>query len=213
LAIVAAVVVAVIVINLGKQFLTPSRTEVPVPEGVAMGRNGLPEGYEWAGDLQAGGDKLVCGPVTWEVLGDPPPGGVGAVEDAVALASDMTGVPIQPVAEVRDPAVEITYEFVPSSELKGASSKAGGDTIGLALTQHTSFGITKSEILLDDPFFDYALRSDYDEAVLTILHETGHAFGLGHSNIRGSLMYPTTAGDSRIMDQDAAAFAAVVPSC
>jgi hypothetical protein len=211
--IVVGFAVAVGLVNIVWNALTPERTAVPTAEHVTLGTNGLPAGYEWAGDLQAGGDKLICGPVTWELLGDVPGGGRKAVQEAVDLAAEMTGVSIEPVRQVDIPAVEITFEYVPSRELQGSSTKAGGDTIGLALTQHTSFGITESQILLDEPFFDTALRSNHDEAVLTILHEIGHAFGLGHSNVPDSLMYPSTSGRSRITAEDVAAFATVAPSC
>jgi hypothetical protein len=211
--IVAAFVAAVFLVNYIWGIVTPGRTRVPSAENVEVGPNGLPEGYVWAGDLQAGGDKLICGPVTWELVGDYPAGGRKAVEEAVSLASEMTGVPIKPEDDVPVPAVEITFEYVPSADLRGASEAANGDTIGLAITQHTTFGITASEILLDEPYFDTALRSDYDSAVLVVLHEIGHAFGLGHSDLKDSLMYPYSTSGSRIFEEDVAAFSAVVPNC
>jgi hypothetical protein len=212
-AIVLAFAVAVGVVNIAWDVLTPDRTEVPVPENVTMGANGLPEGYEWGGDLQAGGDKLICGPVTWELIGDYPAGGRKAIEEAVDLAGQMTGVTIRPVKDVAVPAVEITFEYAPSSKLRGYSDVASGDAIGLAMTQHTSFGITSSEVLLDEPYFLTALAQNQDEAVLTILHEIGHAFGLGHSDVENSLMYPYSSGATRIFEEDVAAFATVAPNC
>jgi hypothetical protein len=212
-AIVLAFAVAVGLVNVAWDLFTPDRTEVPVPENVQIGANGLPEGYEWAGDLQAGGDKLICGPVTWELIGDYPAGGRKAVQEAVDLAGQMTGVTIRPVEDVTAPAVRITFEYVPSSELRGYSDVAGGDTIGLALTQHTSFGITSSQVLLDQPYFLTTLAQNQDEAILTILHEVGHAFGLGHSDVKGSLMYPYSSGSSHIAEEDVAAFATVAPDC
>ncbi|MDR2373863.1 MAG: matrixin family metalloprotease [Bifidobacteriaceae bacterium] len=208
-----AFAVAVGVVNIAWDLFTPDRTEVPVVENVARGANGLPEGYEWAGDLQEGGDRLICGPVTWELVGDYPRGGATAVAEAVALASQMTGVPIKPVDEVAIPAVEITFEYVPSSDLLAYSDTASADTIGLALTQHTSFGITESQVLLDEPYFVTTLSKNRDEAVLVILHEIGHAFGLGHSDRKDSLMYPYATGNTRIFEEDVAAFLTVVPDC
>jgi hypothetical protein len=212
-AVVVAFAVAVGLVNLAWDWFKPDRLEVPVPEGVSFAANGLPEGYEWAGDLQQGGDKLICGPVTWEVIGDTPPGGVTAVEEAVALAGSMTGVTIEPVEDVKIPAVQITFEYVPSNEIRDSSDNATGDTIGMALTYHTSFGITQSEILLDEPYFSRALKADNDEAILVVLHEIGHAFGLGHSDLENSLMYPSASGQTRIFPEDVAAFAKVAPDC
>ncbi|MDR1189652.1 MAG: matrixin family metalloprotease [Bifidobacteriaceae bacterium] len=213
LTIIVAFAVAVGLVNVAWDIFTPDRTEVPIPENVTIGANGLPEGYEWAGDLQAGGDKLICGPVTWELIGDAPSGGRKAVEQAVELTGQMTGVTIRPVEDVATPAVKITFEYVPSSELRGASNSSQGDAIGLAITQHTSFGITESEILLDETYFKTTMRSNHDEAVLVVVHEIGHAFGLGHSDLRDSVMYPVATGQTRIAEEDVAAFATIVPDC
>jgi hypothetical protein len=212
-AIVVAFVLAVVVVHLAWNSFTPERTQVPVAENVKIGPNGLPEGYVWAGDLQEGGDKLICGPVTWELVGDYPAGGRKAVEEAVALASEMTGVNIRPDKDVPVAAVEITFEYVPSAEIRGASNAASADSIGLAITYHTSFGITNSDIMLDEPYFERALAANHDEAVLVVLHEIGHAFGLGHSDLPDSVMYAYATGKTRIFEQDVAAFAAVVPKC
>jgi hypothetical protein len=211
--IVACFILAVGVVNIVWDWITPERLAVPGVENVQLAANGLPEGYEWAGDLQAGGDKLICGPVTWELTGDTPSGGRTAVEEAVELAGAMTGVTIKPVEDVKVPAVEITFEYVSSRELRDASDGATPDTVGMAMTYHTSFGITSSEILLDEPFFEDTLSSDRDEAVLVIVHEIGHAFGLGHSDLKDSVMYPTLSDSTRVFPEDVAAFSAVAPDC
>jgi hypothetical protein len=211
--IVVVFAVAVAAVNIVWDLLRHDATEVPSAANVALGPAGLPEGYEWAGEYQQGGDRLICGPVTWELVGDYPVGGRNAVEEAVELASQMTGVAINPVEEVAVPAVEITFEYVSSAELESHTTGSGDHAIGLAITQHTTFGITESEVLLDREFFDNALSSNPDQAVLTVLHEIGHAFGLGHSDLDQSLMYPYISARTRIFEEDVAAFAAVAPDC
>jgi hypothetical protein len=212
-AIAAITILAVVLVQVLWRLTIPDRLDVPRPEGVALQANGLPEGYEYTGTTGGHGDELVCGQVSWELLGQAPRGGANAVEEAVGILASMTGLAVKPSGEVRSPAVRITFEFVTAREIANAAEGGEGETIGLAITEHTAFGIDASEILLNEPFFESSHRADSDEGVLVVLHELGHALGLGHSASSESLMYPSISPATRITDADVAAFQAVMPDC
>ncbi|MDR2252780.1 MAG: matrixin family metalloprotease [Bifidobacteriaceae bacterium] len=127
----------------------------------------------------------------------------------------MTGLTISPADEIQWATVEFTIEFVSPAEIVAAAGDSGGEgeAIGLAITTHGTFGITDSEILLNEPYFEAALRSASDEAVLVVLHELGHALGLGHSDDPDSLMYPLISARTHITDADVVAFNAAAPDC
>jgi hypothetical protein len=206
-------VLAIILVQVLWQLTIPDRLEVPAPTGVVFQADGLPEGYEYAATTGGHGDGLICGRVAWELVGEAPRGGHEAVEEAVDLLSSMTGLKVDPSTDVVAPAVRITVEFVSARAIEEAAEGGEGETIGLALTSHSAFGINASEILLNEPFFKSSLRSDSDEGVLVVLHELGHALGLGHSDSSESLMYPSISGETHITDADVAAFQAVMPKC
>jgi hypothetical protein len=175
--------------------------------------NGFPEGYTYAESFSDQGDQLVCGAKSWKVVGEAPPGGTDTVAESMDLLSSMTGMTVKPDSEVAAPAVHITFEFVSREEIEQRSEGTGGETIGLAITTHTTFGINHSEILLNQPFFEEALDHNRDEAALVVLHELGHALGLGHTEDPESLMHPTISASTRITDADVVAFNAVAPDC
>jgi hypothetical protein len=213
--IVAVTAIAIGGFRLVWDLATPGRLDIPVPKDVEVQANGLPVGYEFAAALSGQGDKLMCGPISWELVGEVPPGGRTAVMEAVELLSTLTGLTVQPADQVGIAAVPFTLEFVSASELARAAAGYGGgnEAIGLAITMHSSVGITSSQILLSEPFFSAALASNEDQAVLVVLHELGHALGLGHSADPSSVMYPYLSAQGRITDADVVAFKAVTPSC
>lgn len=191
---------------------TPDRLAVPLPQNVAVQANGLPEGYQYAASTGGRGDELICGPIAWETRGELPPGGLSAVEEAVDLLGQMTGLSVRPRREVDLAAVRITFEFVSQAELAAAAG-GGGEAIGLAMTTHGAAGIYGSEILLSQPYFEAALRLGSDDGVLVVLHELGHALGLDHSVDPKSLMYPELSDKTRITDADVVAFNTAAPDC
>jgi hypothetical protein len=163
--------------------------------------------------MSGDGDKLICGAASWELVGEVPPGGARAVRKAVSLASEMTGMTITQTTGAEYVPIHIKLEFVSTERLLRASGEAGSEAIGLAISRHTASGINRSEILLDRSFFEATQRTNADTGVLLVLHELGHAIGLGHSAAQSSVMYPTLTMNEHITSEDVAAFHAVMPDC
>ncbi|HRI44051.1 MAG TPA: matrixin family metalloprotease [Fimbriimonadaceae bacterium] len=89
----------------------------------------------------------------------------------------------------------------PSSSTLGHAYLPGTEFLygpGGTLTGDVHLNIDKTWI--DDPF-DPTGDGDYDLHTV-LLHEVGHALGLGHSDVEGSVMYPTYGGGNRTLSAD-----------
>ncbi|MBS1714468.1 MAG: matrixin family metalloprotease [Armatimonadetes bacterium] len=84
----------------------------------------------------------------------------------------------------------LAHAYLPGTE---ALYGAGG-----TLTGDLHFNITKEWV---DDAFDADDGAKYDLQTVA-LHEIGHALGLGHSDVVGSVMYPTYSGGKRTLSED-----------
>jgi hypothetical protein len=209
-------VLAIILTQVVWRLVGPDRLRVPSADGVVLQADGLPQGYEYL-DLGRGqGHGLICGDIAWRIEGDMPAGGEEAIEQATELVNSMTGLNLERVDDKEPPGIPITFEFISAGEMakeSQGSSGGEGEAVGLARTWPSGLGIYRADVLLNEPFFEDAHRADSEEGVLTVLHELGHALGLGHSDVPDSVMYPYVSSEIRITATDVAAFRAVVPDC
>jgi predicted Zn-dependent protease len=218
-AIVAAAATAVVGVQALRGMFDIDPLSVPKLGGQVAAQGELPEGYSLLSDADLYPSHLVCGATTWELVGEAssvPPGGQEALAQAVELVEELSGVDLleaDSVSSRTKVGTPITIQFVPTDEVQDMAEGRSGDTVGVASTQRTIQGIVEADIYLDQDWFDLALRRQHDEAVLVIVHEFGHALGLGHAEDAQSVMYPQGSASTRLLSSDVEAFRAVLPDC
>jgi hypothetical protein len=215
---VAALALGFVVVKVAAVWLAPDPLRIPgekAVSAVALGEDGLPRGYTYARGADGEPVKVPCGPVSVVLVpGEAVPEAAGEVVDqTVSLAAEMSGLYLQESESVGDGVALVQFEFVPFEAIVQRVGYGTAETIGVTLTGYDPEGMLVSTILIDRSYFDYAWPKDPDGVVFSILHQMGHALGLGDSTNAGSLMYPDRLKDSRVTAPDVAAFAALVPKC
>jgi len=166
----------------------PPETEPPDSEPVVPGPVSLPKGYTYT-RVVGNAPILVdaCLPVVFQVDTKTAPSGAKLiVQAALDDASSMTGLMLVNGNESEAAGTIMTIKFRYEANDPGLS----GDAIGVTTTRFTST-ISGADIRLEDEWFASAIPDNPELAAMVVLHEIGHALGLGHDDEDvTSIMYP-----------------------
>jgi hypothetical protein len=213
--VVIAIVTALAVVGVRVAGLVASSGALQVKEPPA-GATGMPEGYEPLSEFRGEPVRLPCGTIGWRLVGEVPSGGEAVVQEAFDLAEEMSLIDFERDDGDLHAAITITVEFSSAKEVnEEAQTDAGRNewALGVASVWSTPWAINRTEILINEDFFESTYGKNRNGTVLVVLHEVGHAIGLGHSDLRSSLMYPSAELDTKITREDVQAFRDMAPTC
>ena len=171
---------------------TPPSGDLPSVPGDEVGSSPaqLPDGYSYL-DTMGGKPVLVvaCQPVSYHLdTAQIPSGGQSVVNNAIALASQMTGITAS-IDDAHSSGTTITIAYKHESE----DSSLAGPAIGVAHVSSTgnvnNTYISHVNISLEIEWFDSAIQNTPDLATMVALHEILHGNGLDHVDDPNSIMY------------------------
>ena len=131
---------------------------------------------------------------------------IQATEQALALWAAVTPLSFQRVAIGANPDIKISF----ASGNHGDGNPFDGRGGVLAHAYFPPFGGGAPAPIHGDAHFDEAeswsitipLPSGRIDLVTVAAHEFGHSLGLGHSNVRSALMFPSYSGPHRFLNAD-----------
>lgn len=126
-----------------------------------------------------------------------------AVQQAFGLWAGVTPLSFSEAAPGQN--AEIKIKFVAGEHGDGSSFDGAGHTLAHAFFPPPNGGDLAGDTHFDDAeVWDIAIvpANGAFDLVTVAAHEFGHALGLAHSNIQGTLMFPTYAGPRRFLSPD-----------
>jgi hypothetical protein len=132
---------------------------------------------------------------------------VSRVESTSLSFDDATSAAVP--ADGRPQARHIYVDFVPDHE----STYLRGRVVGVTQPTYVIAGpneIVQASVVIRTDFMDYATQS---ESRALLLHELGHALGLGHVDVDGAVMNPIVAQNTTFAPGDRAGITALGKPC
>jgi hypothetical protein len=149
-----------------------------------------------------------CAPVHYRVNLSLEPGGLPAVQAAVATLSKATGITFAydgttsftpSSGNWNQPAPLVIAFAHPAGQTYGSSYLGGTNQLGeggyqsqytSVLGKITSYKIIKGYVVIDATGYN---RADGHVRTAVLLHELGHAVGLNHAHLTSEVMYPSVS--------------------